>query len=93
MTCLNLQTMNELIVCYLPAFGSKRQLGAYLHVSVSMQPPPVASNPGFPSRTLSHSFGENLQAARDKMRDRKLGFEATLIAENKLSKSVLETSG
>ena len=49
----------------------------YLRMSVSMQPSPVASNPGFPSRILFHSFGENLQAVRDNIRDGKLGFEAT----------------
>ena len=50
-----------------------------------MQPPPVASNPGFSSRILSRSFGENLQAVRDKIRDGKLGFEATHTAEDELS--------
>ena len=53
-----------------------------------MQPPPVALNPGFPSRILSHSFGENLQAVRDKIGNRKLGFKASPTAEDKLSKSV-----
>ena len=60
-----------------------------------MQPPPAASNLGFSSRILSHSFRENLKAVRDKIRDGKLGFKATPTVENKLSKSVglLETSG
>ena len=53
-----------------------------------MQPSPVASNPSFPSQILSHSFGENLQAVRDKIRDGKLWFEATPRAEDKLSKSI-----
>ena len=48
------------VVCCLPAFGSKRQLvparlPTLIRVSVSMQPPPVASNPGFSSRILSPS--------------------------------------
>ena len=38
---------------------------------------------------LSCSFGENLQAVRDKIGDGKLGFEATPTAEDKLSKSVI----
>ena len=59
-----------------------------------MQPPPVASNPGFTSRILSRSFGENLQAVRDKIEDGELGFEATPTAEDKFSnQSLLETSG
>ena len=50
-----------------------------------MQSPPVASNPGFSSRILSRSFGENLRAVRDKIRDGKLGFEANHTAEDELS--------
>ena len=59
-----------------------------------MQPPPVASYLGFLSRILSRNFRESLQAVRDKIRDGKLGFEATPTVEDKLSKSVslLETS-
>ena len=74
------------VVCCLPAFGSKRQLvparlPTLICVSVSMQPPPVASNPGF------HP-GFYLQALQNKIRDGKLGFEATPTAEDNLSKSV-----
>ena len=60
-----------------------------------MQPPAVASNPGFPSRILSRSFGENLQAVRDKIGDGELGFKATpTTVEDKLSnQSLLETRG
>ena len=47
-----------------------------------MQPPPVASNPGFPSQILSRTFGENLPAVWNKIRDEKLGFEATPTAED-----------
>ena len=94
MTCLNL-------VCCLPAFGTRNKcqvassrLAAYLHVSVIMQPPPVPLNPGFPSRILSRSFGENLQVVRDKIRDGKLGFEATLqLKASCQNQSVLKKSG
>ena len=48
-----------------------------------------------PARILSRRFGEDLQAVRDKIRDGKLGFEATPTVEDKLSKTVslLKTSG
>ena len=68
MTCF--QTVNKMTVCCLPAFchnASWIQLDLNLDVSVSIRPPPVALNLGFPSQILSHSFRENLQAVWDKI--------------------------
>ena len=69
-------------------------------MSVSMRPTPAASNPGILSHFCLALLGEismqwetNLQAVRDKIRDGKLGFEATSTTEDELSKSVPETSG
>ena len=49
--------MNEMMVCCLPAFASNPYFGPGLDlgVTVSMRPPTVASNPGFPCRFLSRS--------------------------------------
>ena len=65
-----------------------------------MRPTPAASNPGFLSHFCLALLGEipmqwetNLQAVRDKIRDGKLGFEATSTTEDELSKLVPETSG
>ena len=74
-------------MCCLSVFGSKRQLvparlPTLIRVSVSMQPPPVASNQGFPSRILLSPSTAKQNPGR------KVGFEATPTAEDKLSKSV-----
>ena len=92
MTCLNLQTMNEMVVCCLPAFGSKRQLVParrpstceYKHAATSSSLEPRLSVPDF----VSQLWRKISKQCETKSGTEKLGFEATPTAEDKLSKSV-----